>query len=136
MSLSWQDASELTRKLKRDSSDSSVGEILLGGILVLLFIVLFGIPLMIYMVWANALAVKLLWGWFVVTTFGLEPLTWAQSWGLAIIIAYLTHVSVVWKAPDTRETPAKIGEIIALVLKPWFAIGIGYVCAHWFMHVV
>lgn len=135
--MDWKEAAELTRKLKRNgSSDSTLTEIVIGAAAVFLFIVLLGIPLAIYAVWANALAIKVMWGWFIVTTFGLEPLSWAQAWGVSLLIAYMTHVSVTWKAEDTRSTAARIGEIIASLIKPWIALGIGYICAHWFMHVV
>lgn len=32
-----------------------------------------------------------LWSWFIVPTFGLRPLTFAQALGVSLVVAFLTH---------------------------------------------
>lgn len=133
--MDWKEAAELTRKLKKNDS-GDVAETLLGGVIVIAAFVLIGVPLAIYFIWSNAFAVQHMWQWFIVSTFDLRPLTMAQSWGIAIIIAYLTHVTFTWKAKDEREMHEKIAELVVTVLKPWVALGVAYICAHFFMKVV
>ena len=39
----------------------------------------------------NGLALKMLWGWFMVPTFGLPTLSLAQAIGVGIMVGFLTH---------------------------------------------
>ena len=133
--LSWQEAAALTRKIKAGNNDSVGGSLAAAFIAVALVLVM-AVPLIVYFVWSNALAIKYLWAWFMVPTFDLHPLTWAQAWGLSIVVTYLTHVSHTCKSSDERSTTEKVTEFVALFIKPWVAIGVGYICAHWYMHIV
>ncbi len=135
--MDWKEAAELTRKLKsREGSDKTASEYLFTGLIVIAFLAIVGIPLIVYVVWAHALVIKTFWAWFIVSAFDLKPLTWAQAWGLSMIVSYLTHVAHTCKSKDERETSEKVAEFVMLLLKPWIALGIGYVCAHYFLHVV
>lgn len=39
----------------------------------------------------NGFALKTLWGWFVVETFGLRNLTIPQALGITLVVGFLTH---------------------------------------------
>ena len=39
----------------------------------------------------DGVALKLLWGWFMVPTFGLPTVSLAQAIGISIIVGFLTH---------------------------------------------
>lgn len=134
-SISWKDASELTRKLKKTDNSSFFASLLGIGIAILL-IGAISVPLGIYLIWANAFAIQHMWQWFVASTFGLSPLTMVQSWGLSIIVAYLTHGMYTCKSKDERGNVERVTELVVLFLKPWLVLGVAYVCAHWFMKVV
>lgn len=69
----------------------------------------------------NALALSIIWGWFIVPM-GMMPLGLAQAAGVSLVVGYLTHQISPQK--DERELP----ELIALVLLwPLTVLGIGWV---------
>lgn len=93
---------------------------------VLIAAVLF-IPLVIYNVWANAYVGSTLWEWFIVSKFGLPSLTMMQAWGISLLVSMWTHQHTPWKGTDEREPAAKIGELIGLLMLPWFFLGMGWI---------
>jgi hypothetical protein len=133
--MNWNEAMQLTKKSKQTSEPVSfsaiVGGILVGGVLFLFF----GLPLIAYFVWAYALVLKTLWAWFICPVFGLNPLSWAQAWGLIMLVGLLTH-QYPSKPKDERDTTTKVIEIAVEVLRPWVALLAGWVCAHYFLHIV
>ena len=137
----WKQARGLTQKLKKQQRDeTSIGEKLiewtLMGIFVLLILAFFVIPLIVYFIWSHAYVLVKLWAWFIVPIFHLEPITWAQAWGLMIAVAFLTHVPSVWKGKDERETHEKVTEFVTLCLKPWLVLVTAWVCARYFLHLI
>ena len=136
----WKQARGLTQKLKKQQSNSmSIGEKFIEwfiiGVFGLLILAFFILPVAIYFVWAHAYVLVKLWAWFVVPLFHLEPLTWAQAWGVTIVVTYLTHIHYTWKAKDERNTSEKVTEFFLVFLKPWSVLGVGWVCAHYFLHL-
>ncbi len=133
--MNWKEVMELARKMKRNE-DGDIATTILGVFLGFAFIVILGISLIAYIIWAHAYAIQHMWQWLICTTFGLKPITWAQAWGFGLIVSYLTHVHNSWKGKDERESHVKIAEFIVLILKPWIALGIAYICAHYFMKAI
>jgi len=136
----WKQARGLTQKLKKQQrDDTSIGEKLiewaLTGVFIFLILAFFIIPLMVYFIWSHAYVIVKLWAWFIIPIFHLNPITWAQAWGLMIIMSLLTTASV-WKGKDERDTSAKVTEFVVLCLKPWVLLLAGWVCAHYFLHLI
>jgi len=132
--MNWNDAAELTRKLKSkhtsgDGTNNIIMGILLGGFI---FLFVF-IPLMAYFVWSYAFVLKVIWGWLIVPLFGLPPLNWGQAWALMIVVAYLTHTRHVCMSKDERTTAYKVGEIVGYLVKPWVAFGLAWICKTYFL---
>lgn len=50
------------------------------------------IAISIIVVLYKAIVIKSLWGWFVVTTFGLPALTVANAYGISLLTGILTYV--------------------------------------------
>ena len=96
----------------------------IGGML--LAMILF-IPLVIYNVWANAYVGSTLWEWFIVSKFGLPSLTMMQAWGISLLVSMWTHQHTPWKGKDEREPAAKVGELIGLLMLPWFFLVLGWI---------
>lgn len=79
----------------------------------------------------NGYALSVLWGWFVVPTFGAPALGVVPAIGVAMAVSYLTH-----QMHDCQEETT-FGETIAkgtamAVLKPSFALFFGWI-VHLFM---
>jgi hypothetical protein len=73
----------------------------------------------IAIVW-SAYALTVLWGWFVVPTFGLAPLGIAYAAGLSVLISF-AFKTVPEKASDTSHA------VGVMLLHPAFALAIGWV---------
>ena len=76
----------------------------------------------------NGFVLTILWGWFIVPTFHLSPLSIPAAIGIAMVTGYLTHQY----APDVEEKERSDGEKILratlmIVLRPLAVLGIGYV---------
>ncbi len=92
-----------------------------------MFIILFVIVLaVLYLL--NGVALNLLWGWFMVPTFGLPAISLAQAVGLTIIINFLTHQYIPFE--DDNERKKFFAYEIAT---PVFAIVVGYIIHRMFM---
>ena len=73
--------------------------------------------------------VATLWGWFIAPIFGLKELSIVQAIGLSLVVTYMTYQT----APeDTESTSTKL-KIAKELLRPVFALMIGYVVHRWFM---
>lgn len=72
--------------------------------------------------WLRGYVLCVLWGWFIVDTFGLPALTIPQAIGLVLIIIFLTHHDV-----RTDYKDGAVAKIVALVVAP-----IGAALAAWF----
>ncbi len=80
----------------------------------------------------NGYALSVLWGWFMVPTFGLPELSIAPAIGIAIVISYLTH-QVNAKKDDGESFGKKmVRGIVLTTLEPSFALLFGYI-VHLFM---
>ncbi len=47
-------------------------------------------PIIVAVYFLDGFVLKLLWGWFIVTTFGLPAISLAQAIGISMIVNYLT----------------------------------------------
>lgn len=95
---------------------------------------IYGVYLLVYMPLKALVCgwtVQTLWGWFVVTTFGLAPLRVAEAIGLALLIEFLGP------SPPHRESKDEVFKevfttmwiyaALYLVLKIVFTLAIGYI---------
>ena len=76
----------------------------------------------------NGYVLTILWGWFIIPTFHLPPLSIPAAIGIAMVASYLTHQY----APDVEEKERSTGEKIlrtalTIVLRPVSVLGIGYI---------
>jgi len=75
----------------------------------------------------NGYVLSVLWGWFVVPTFGAPQLSIAPAIGIALVVSYMTH-----QTHDCQKEDKSPGEKIAvgtaiLVLKPLVALFFGWI---------
>lgn len=70
-----------------------------------------------------------LWGWFVVPTFGLPALALAPAIGLAMVVSFLTHQSDASKEPDGEFSDRMLKAIAHTLVMPALVLGIGWVVA-------
>ena len=80
----------------------------------------------------NGYALSVLWGWFVVPTFGAPALGIVPAIGVAMVVSYLTY-----QTHNCKKEEKSFGETIAegtamAVLKPSFALFFGWI-VHLFM---
>ena len=91
----------------------------IGECLAFIFIVL---PLSLIL---SGWTLSTLWGWFVVTTFHMQPLTIAQAAGLGLVAMYITH-----QADDKeREFSAVLAQALR---RPAIFLILGFV-VHWYI---
>lgn len=98
----------------------------LGGFVYLLFLI---VASSIF----NGYALSVLWGWFVVPTFGVPQLSVVSAIGIALIVSYMTHQIT----DDKKGEKGNFGETMAqatanAITKPLFALLFGYI-VHLFM---
>jgi hypothetical protein len=74
----------------------------------------------------NGVALMLLWGWFVTTTFGLSPLSFVQATGLIIVGSLLVNQHIPRNEEQKREMVFYQFEL------PLFLVALGFVF-HLFM---
>jgi hypothetical protein len=76
----------------------------------------------------NGWVLSVLWGWFVVPTFSLAPLSVPQAIGLALITTALTyHIDTDTKTERHEPVASLIAGVCAAVIKPLFALFAGWV---------
>ena len=88
------------------------------------FLGMIGFMIIAYLL--DGLALKLLWGWFMVPTFGLPVISLVQAIGIGIVISFLTQQHI----PRDEEQQTEM--MVFTVVVPVLAIIIGGV-AHLFM---
>ena len=87
---------------------------------------------MLYGIWATSFVIYHLWQWFIVPTFGLHALTYAQSYGIALIVGFLTYHHVFKTSDDTRSGKTQAIEVLTVLFHPWITLFIGWlVHAYW-----
>ena len=74
----------------------------------------------------NRWILSLLWKWFMVTTFGLNPLTIAQAVGVSIIVGFLTRESGDYKKEE-RVGLQIIIPIFGVFIAPFLTLLTGYI---------
>lgn len=96
--------------------------------------VLIALPLvMVYGYFVNGFVLSKLWSWFVVTTFGMEPLTIVQALGVSIVIGFLTSKPV-QDDDKNKTTTEKIAKYIGIMLAPWVTLFAGWIVySTWFI---
>lgn len=79
----------------------------------------------------NGYALTILWGWFVVPTFGAPMLALAPAIGLAMVASYLTH-QYTPKVAREGSTWEQIGHALShTAMKPAIALLVGWVVKQW-----
>lgn len=74
---------------------------------------------------------KVLWGWFMVTTFAMQVLTIPQALGISLIASYLTH-QMSDKTNTNDKSIEPIAMIFAAILRAGICLAVGWVY-HLFM---
>lgn len=98
---------------------------LIAPIVAVVFVILIVAPLSLYYAWAASI----LWGWFVVPAFGVQPLSTLQLWGICLFLSMLRPRFNFAKAdPDGWDSG-----LTALIIAPPLSLGIGYVIKFWLM---
>lgn len=68
---------------------------------------------------------SVLWKWFIVSTFGLQPLSIVQAIGVSLILSYLLNI---YHPPKNLKTLEGVSEMIAeALLVPFFILGFGWI---------
>jgi hypothetical protein len=73
-----------------------------------------------------------LWGWFLVPTFGLSALALAPAIGLAVVVSFLTHQSDATKEQEGDFSTRMARAAGHALVMPALVLGIGWV-VHQFM---
>jgi hypothetical protein len=68
-----------------------------------------------------------LWGWFVVPTFGLPVLALAQAIGMSLVVSFLTHQSDATKEQKGSWSQRFAKSVAYALLMPALVLGIGAV---------
>lgn len=80
----------------------------------------------------NGWVLSVLWGWFIVPTFGAPSISIVQAIGIALVVSFLTRKTDT-KDDDTRSTKEKFAVAsIAVFIAPAFALFFGWI-VHFFM---
>lgn len=85
---------------------------------------LFALIIVAYLL--DGLALKMLWGWFLVPVFGLPTISLTQAIGVGIVIGFLTQQHIPRDEKQRREM------FIYTVIAPVTAVAVGWV-VHLFM---
>lgn len=83
-------------------------------------------------VFLQAYVVSVLWGWFMVTTFGLVPLSLPAAYGLALVVYAVAPKVYDTKKDERSETEKALYAIATVVFAPLFFLFVGYI-VHLFM---
>ena len=68
-----------------------------------------------------------LWGWFVVPTFGLPVLALAPAIGVSLVVSFLTHQSDATKEQEGSSSERFAKSVAHALLMPALVLGIGAV---------
>lgn len=69
---------------------------------------------------------SIIWGWFMVPTFGLPLLSVTAAMGVALVIGYLTHA---YKEPDSETHPWK--RMFYVFMRPLVVLVFGWIVKQW-----
>ncbi len=76
----------------------------------------------------NGYVLSVLWGWFMVPTFGVPELSIPAAIGIALVVSYLTHQMIDCEKEEKRTFGAEVTKsIIIAIVKPLFALFIGWI---------
>lgn len=94
--------------------------LLLAGIAGTLFV----LPLMLMSLLYYSYVLSILWGWFMVPTFGLPAINLGQAYGITLIIGLLQQSRNAYK----KEKPSVVkSRALAELLKPMVLLSVGYI---------
>lgn len=93
------------------------------ALFILLFALLISVPLMIW----RAFVITVLWGWFVVPQFGLQPLGMVSAIGLtAVVRVFTSHLNNTESDKD-KQNESIAGAIANSILVPALALLTGWI---------
>lgn len=73
----------------------------------------------------------ILWGWFIVPTFGIKAITIPQAIGLSLIVSFLTYQASKSVFADEEEPKKSILQVILSFIIPATCLLIGWIVNHW-----
>jgi hypothetical protein len=89
--------------------------------------------LTVYSYFVNGFVLSKLWSWFIVTTFGLDPLNIVQAIGLTIVVGFLT-VRTNWNTDKDKTTAEKISQFVIALVAPFVTLLVGWIVySTWFI---
>jgi len=101
---------------------------ILAGFLFLVILVFGTFWVVVLSTLFNGWVLSILWGWFMVPTFGLPTLSMPQAMGIALVVSYLTYHYNGVPAQEKEKTKAeKIISVSMPILRPLFTLGFGWV---------
>ena len=99
-------------------TDNDTAITVIAGAFVLPWVVAVMVPALLWAGWA----VTILWGWFVVPTFGLAQISISQAAGLSLLVAAMR---VKLAAPKDNTTLGM--KLFAIIAGPPVTVGVGWV---------
>jgi hypothetical protein len=81
-------------------------------------------------IWSG-FALSVMWGWFIVPTFGLPALDLAPAIGLAMVVGYLTHQYDSSKEATGDHLERLLRPLGFLIARPAIALVMGWVVKQW-----
>ena len=80
----------------------------------------------------NGYVLSVMWGWFIVPTLGLSPITTVPAIGLALVVGYLTHHEIDCQPSERTNYEKVVYAVVNSLIYPAIALAIGWV-VHLFM---
>jgi len=81
-------------------------------------------------VWSG-FALTILWGWFMVPTFGLPQLALAPAIGVAVVVGYLTHQYRPTEDAKDKKASRMAEGFAFMAMKPALALAVGWIVKQW-----
>lgn len=75
----------------------------------------------------NALVLSQLWGWFIVTSFDVSPLSLAGAAGVALVMSMLTHQSQSYKDTKQADWTSLAVDTVTSILSPLVYLFMGWI---------
>ena len=75
----------------------------------------------------NGYVLTVLWGWFLVPTFGMPALALAPAIGLSLVVSFLTHQSDAAKEQEGSSMERFSKAVAHSLLMPALVLGVGWV---------
>jgi len=125
---------ERIAKLNQHKTSQSSGSwysklvgISLGVAISLVVMLLVLVPSSAYAVFAYGFVLMKLWGWFVVPTFGVAPISWVVGGGIMLLVRLLT-------LPEPKNDKAEVKKplsehlmfLLGTMLIPWYSLLVGW----------